>query len=305
MADNKVSTTKREKATNQEVERRISLCYEFLRDGKVRGEIIEYFLKSFPYLSKISVDKYIARAKLLIANDIERDANYLVALHTKRYDEIYFETKDANGAWIDDPTEAWHFANNAHIVRRYQSALQALKQKEDIYMLHGKSAKSALISIFNPKEKSDKNKPFHLTFNIKEMKLEYLLEIKRLMDKMKVVQEKKEHYIIEDDDGEYDYQKEDSTLHKAFSDMTSKVVDSVEFNKIQTLEEVDPETNKITKSISVRGEVPEGKTLEQVSEIFRNSMRESIAKKYGVKSDVERVKEEIRKKIILSMKGKV
>jgi hypothetical protein len=279
---------------NKELEstRRVNLVYEFIKDGKTHSEITEYFVRSYPDIKQFDINNYISKAKLLVANDVERDATYLIALHTKRYDELWHCDKDSYITWIYDPQEGADFANNGEILRKYFSLLQALRQKEDLYQLHSKEARNAVIEIISGKVNEDpiyaaKGSPKTM-FDFSQLQINELIEFKVLLDVCKVYQEQEEEYIYEDEN------KTVKTLKQEANFMYSREIEQNSLNRLKNLRRgydnfIKSVEERKTASVKVIDSTPEiteeqKKLPREVSLDIKRSILEEVKKAYSKKS---------------------
>ncbi len=173
-------------------DRRVCSIYQLLKDGMKTMDAIRMMVEKTK-ISEGYAMKIADEAGKLLSQDIERDADVLIALHSRRYDKIYQATKDLYKEWIKFPQEREDFAHNLFIINEYKTALQALRQKERLYNLHSADVKDLISQIYyDTDEKEDRVETLiekHINFTA--LTIQDLVDITGILEKTMIIKEKK------------------------------------------------------------------------------------------------------------------
>lgn len=162
-------------------------------------EVVKLYEKGFATsdVDKYLIDKYkltiaTIRQIIHIANDkikarAKKEREILINTHVSRYENIYEEHIKKN---IDDFSQLPVYARRHALADCYSVAMDCLLAKERVIGLHNKKFRVQMNNFYNSKEDAVK-------YNFNEQKFEDLLELKKLLLKMKNHNIKKQ--IIYDD----------------------------------------------------------------------------------------------------------
>lgn len=259
----------------------VSMTYRFLKDGKDKKYIEDYF-DNTQGLSRQTVMGYIAKARRLLSSDEIREADFALAIHNNRYERIWEADKDIYVQWIPNPTEKAEFVHNNEILRKYREVLKSLKQRERLFGLSGSGETNVYIqnniSLNGKIEKQnltqlENQKVIEEAFDFDKLDTQELSKLVKYFSIMRGQKEEQQFFFETEEDVEK--QRPMSELEKQKS---SKII--IESLPVEKIKEIKSDSIRETASIIVKGEHKEGKTPEQVAEELRKAMREKIKKKY-------------------------
>jgi hypothetical protein len=252
-----------------------------LKDGKSIQWIVNFFHEN-KQLKPITVRTYLLEARKLISTEADMDVDFTSVLHDARYEQIWEADKNAANEWAYVPEEAWQRANNMEIIRRYNSLMTSMKQRENMYGLRNKDLVLALHSNISLTRdyKSDSFEHFlKKQFDVDKLSLPERIEMQKLLEASyegDAFLEK--DYVLDDDEPEL---KERKVLEDPQKSMK---VNNEGFDKIKIIEKIKKgNIEKETASIKVIDNRPKrkGKTSEQVTDKIKNSVMALVKEKFG------------------------
>lgn len=127
---------------------KIEETYLILKKGFAYNDIVDWLISIGTSIR--SSKTIIKEAWKLVDNELFRDVDIIMGVHTQRYENIWKHHHDAYKTFIEHPEEKHEFAHNAQIVSNYRNVLRALFQKERLLGLHSREV-TVVLSHFQAK----------------------------------------------------------------------------------------------------------------------------------------------------------
>lgn len=114
----------------------IHRTYEYLKGGVPSNQILQTYMMEDDSMTEARFAKILKYTYTYAENALHKDREYIFQLHMERYEDIFRESMVMEDSWHRplDPKKDW-----IPMVRKYQTAIKALRSKEDLLGLHDKS----------------------------------------------------------------------------------------------------------------------------------------------------------------------
>jgi hypothetical protein len=258
----------------------VNLCYTFLKQGKSIQWIENFFAESQD-LKPITVRLYLMDARKLISTEGDMDIDFTSLLHDSRYEEIWSQEKDAYLEWHYVIEEAWEARINSEVVRRYNSLLKSMKQREEMYGLRDKGLINALhsnISLTKDQIVDGFEQYIKRYFDFEKLIDDELVELLQLLEKSYEGDLfDKKAYIEDDDEVKVVAKKQLELPLKSKKVITESIPNLKEKEKDKTFTKPTESIKIIDGSKNKRS--PD--TITEVNQKMNKNLLEYIKTKYG------------------------